>query len=93
MNASPERWSAIQNDGFFRDSKGQAQRPMIIFIRTSVTKDDNFSPINNQPRMMIIFVCNNVNFFCKLNRVRKRIEFVAFVQGIFFIYRSYLPVR
>ena len=47
-HASPERWSAIQNDGFFRDSKGQAQRPMIIFIRTSVTKDDNFSPINNQ---------------------------------------------
>lgn len=47
-HASPERWSAIQNDGFFRDTKGQAQRPMIIFIRTSVTKDDNFSPINNQ---------------------------------------------
>jgi hypothetical protein len=46
-HASPERWSAIQNDGYFRDKKGQVQRPMIIFIRTSVTKDDDFSPINN----------------------------------------------
>ena len=30
-HASPEKWHAIQNDGAYRDAKGQIQRPMIIF--------------------------------------------------------------
>ena len=29
-HASPERWSAIQSDGVYRDDKGQLQRPIII---------------------------------------------------------------
>ena len=45
-HASPERWSAIQRDGFLRDDKGQIQRPIIVFTRTSVSKDDSFAHFN-----------------------------------------------
>ena len=41
-HASPERWSSIQADGVYRDEKGQLQRPIIIFTRTSVSRDDSF---------------------------------------------------
>ena len=37
-HASPERWSAIQSDGVYRDDKGQVQRPIIIFTRTKCIK-------------------------------------------------------
>ena len=45
-HASPERWSAIQSDGVYRDDKGQLQRPMVIFSRTNVAKDDSFLTFN-----------------------------------------------
>ena len=45
-HASPERWSAIQSDGVFRDQKGQVQKPIIIFTRTNVAKDDSFIHFN-----------------------------------------------
>ena len=45
-HASPERWSAIQSDGVYRDDKGQVQRPIIIFTRTSVSKDESFVHFN-----------------------------------------------
>tara|TARA_B110000495_G_C23036010_1_gene618730 strand:+ start:1891 stop:3153 length:1263 start_codon:yes stop_codon:yes gene_type:complete len=45
-HASPERWSAIQSDGVYRDDKGQLQRPMVIFSRTNVAKDDSFQTFN-----------------------------------------------
>lgn len=73
-HASPERWSAIQNNGYFRDQKGQAQRPMIIFIRTSVTKDDEFSPINNHLSVPFVKKFDSKNMydrFSLLNDVNK----------------------
>lgn len=45
-HASPERWSAIQSDGRYRDDKGQLQRPVIIFTRTGLSKDDTFVTFN-----------------------------------------------
>lgn len=45
-HASPERWSAIQSDGVYRDNKGQVQRPIVIFTRTGVSKDDSFVTFN-----------------------------------------------
>lgn len=45
-HASPERWGAIQADGRYRDEKGQIQRPMIIFTRSSVARDDAFVHFN-----------------------------------------------
>ena len=45
-HASPEKWSAIKNDGVYRDKKGQIQRPMIIFTRSSMSRDDSFIHFN-----------------------------------------------
>lgn len=50
---SPERWSAVQKDGFFRDKNGKIQLPLIMVKRDSVTKNrslgnklDANNPIN-----------------------------------------------
>ena len=40
MYASPERWKAIQRDGFMRDKKRQVITPVIVYRRTSIEKDD-----------------------------------------------------
>jgi hypothetical protein len=39
--ANPERWKSIQKLGYLRDVKGQLVTPLIIFKRTSFTKDTN----------------------------------------------------
>jgi len=39
--ANPERWKSIQKLGYLRDVKGQLITPLIIFKRTSFTKDTN----------------------------------------------------
>ena len=41
MYASPERWKAIQRDGFMRDKKRQIITPVIIYRRTSLEKDES----------------------------------------------------
>ena len=40
MYASPERWKAIQRDGFMRDKNRQIITPVIVYRRTSIEKDD-----------------------------------------------------
>jgi len=40
MYASPERWKAIQRDGFMKDKKRQTITPVIAYRRTSIVKDD-----------------------------------------------------
>ena len=40
MYASPERWKAIQRDGFMRDKKRQTITPVIAYRRTAVEKDE-----------------------------------------------------
>ncbi len=38
MYGAPERWKAIQKDGYFRDKEGKLQVPLIMFKRNSVEK-------------------------------------------------------
>ena len=40
MYASPERWKAIQRDGFMRDKKRQIITPVVVYKRTSVERDE-----------------------------------------------------
>jgi hypothetical protein len=40
---SPERWKAVQADGYYRDKNGKIQVPLIMFKRTSVEKNRNLS--------------------------------------------------
>jgi len=41
MYASPERWKAIQRDGFMKDKKRQTITPVIVYRRTSIEKDES----------------------------------------------------
>jgi len=37
--ASPERWAAMQKDGYYRDKNGKMQAPLITFRRDSIEKN------------------------------------------------------
>ena len=50
---SPERWAAVQKDGFYRDKNGKIQAPLIMYKRDSIEKNrdlgnkmDANNPIN-----------------------------------------------
>lgn len=62
-HASPERWSAIQSDGVYRDDKGQLQRPIIIFTRTGVSKDDSFVTFNKYLSVPFLKKYSNKNSY------------------------------
>jgi hypothetical protein len=36
---SPERWAAMQKDGYYRDKNGKMQAPLIVFRRDSIEKN------------------------------------------------------
>lgn len=39
LYGSPERWAAMQKDGYYRDNNGKIQTPLIMIKRDSVDKD------------------------------------------------------
>lgn len=39
LYGSPERWSSIQKDGFYRDKNGKIQVPLIMFKKSSIEKN------------------------------------------------------
>lgn len=41
LYGSPERWSAVQKDGFYRDKNGKIMTPLIMFKRDSLEKNRN----------------------------------------------------
>ena len=41
LYGSPERWSAVQKNGFIRDRHGKIQLPLIIVKRDSIEKNRN----------------------------------------------------
>lgn len=42
LYGSPERWAAVQKDGFYRDKNGKIQAPLIMFKRDSVEKNRSY---------------------------------------------------
>ena len=58
MYASPERWKAIQRDGFMKDKKRQIITPVIAYRRTSIEKDDTLPQDKldaNKPNLFYTF--------------------------------------
>jgi len=39
LYGSPERWSSVQKDGFYRDKDGKLQVPLIMFRKSNIEKD------------------------------------------------------
>jgi hypothetical protein len=44
--ASQEKWKSVQQDGVLRDQQGKIQLPLIIFSRTSFTKNQELMTLN-----------------------------------------------
>jgi len=57
MYGAPERWKAVQKDGYFRDKEGKLQVPLIMFKRNSVEKrrDLGNKMDANNPQLYYIF--------------------------------------
>jgi hypothetical protein len=43
LYGSPERWKAVQKDGFYRDRNGKVMTPLIMIKRDSIEKNRNLS--------------------------------------------------
>ena len=57
LYGNPERWKAVQKDGFYRDKNGKIQTPLIMFKRDSVEKNRSLGNKldANQPNNIQIF--------------------------------------
>lgn len=40
---SPERWKTVQEDGYYKDKDGKIQVPLVMFRRSSMTKNRNLT--------------------------------------------------
>ena len=68
-HASPERWAAIQSDGVLRDKKGQLQRPMIIFTRSGMEKDDQLVTFNKYLTVPFLKKFDRYNMYDQFSRL------------------------
>ena len=48
MYGNPERWTAVQKQGYLRDKRGQLQIPLIMFKRNSIARDDTMASSMNR---------------------------------------------
>ena len=76
MYGSPERWAAVQKDGFYRDKNGKIQTPLIMFKRDSIEKNrtlGNKMDANN-PNNFAIFQkgYSKKNVYDKFSRLNNR---------------------
>lgn len=81
---TPERWKAVQADGFYRDSAGKIQCPLIIYRRTNIEANRDLgnkldgNKVNNLILVKKEFNRRNIydNFNVLTNR-KPEIEYVA----------------
>jgi len=78
LYGNPERWKAIQKDGFLRDSQGQLQIPMIMFKRNSIDRTDAItSPVNRSltyPAVSKYSPKHKYDLFSQMNKVTRPLE-------------------
>ena len=76
MYGSPERWAAVQKDGFYRDKNGKIQTPLIMFKRDSIEKNRNLGNKMdaNNPNNFAIFQkgYSKKNVYDKFSRLNNR---------------------
>ena len=74
---SPERWKAMQKDGYYRDKNGKMQAPLIVFRRESVEKNRNIGNKldANKPNNFGVFKQNysKKNIYDRFSSVNNRI--------------------
>ena len=78
LYGSPERWKAVQADGYYRDKNGKIQTPLIMFKRDSIEKNrtlGNKLDANN-PNNFAIFQkkYSKKNVYDRFSRLNNREE-------------------
>jgi len=76
LYGSPEKWKNIRKDGFLRDMRNRIMAPMIVYKRTSITKNKSFmrNIDINKPNMFITKMSkyNKDNTYEPLNVLNNR---------------------
>jgi hypothetical protein len=67
----PEKWKAVQNDGYYRDAGGKIMAPLIMYKRTGVTKNRTLGNKldGNDAHLFNVFETryNQKNFYSNFN--------------------------
>jgi len=86
LYGSPERWSNIQKDGALRDKTGKFIAPLLVFKRTSISKNRNLTSKidSNNPQNFIVVPNtytkeNSYDNFSALNNRTPKKEYTATV--------------
>jgi len=83
---SPERWKAVQKDGYYRDKDGRIMMPLILFKRDTITK--NRSIANkldaNNPNLYTSWQksYDKKNFYSNFNLLNNRVQTKQFVANV-----------
>ena len=75
---NPERWKAIQKDGYFRDQNGKIQLPIIMVRRTGMRKNTINSPVNKHQNYLFKTGWNARNVYDKFAVLNKMIPSEAY---------------
>jgi hypothetical protein len=83
---SPERWKAVQKDGYYRDKNGKIMMPLIMFKRDSIEK--NRSIANkldaNNPNLYVSWQksYDKSNFYSNFNLLNNRVQTKQFIANV-----------
>lgn len=83
---SPERWKAVQKDGYYRDKNGKIMMPLIMIKRNSITKnrsitnklDANFPHLYTSWQKSY----NPSNFYSNFNALNNRVQTKQFIANV-----------
>lgn len=83
---SPERWKAVQKDGYYRDKNGKIMMPLIMIKRNTITKnrsitnklDANFPHLYTSWQKSY----NSSNFYSNFNALNNRVQTKQFVANV-----------
>lgn len=71
LYGNPERWKAIEIDGYLRDTTGKIQLPVIMFKRTSFTKNESLMTLNRYLTYPILTKYSEKNRYDKFSVLEK----------------------
>lgn len=69
---SPERWKAIQSDGYLRDNQGKLQLPAIMYKRNTVAKNENLATLNRHLTVQVYKKYDEKNKYDKFSILTKK---------------------
>lgn len=79
---NPERWKAIQNDGYYRDINGKMQLPAIMFKRSSFSKNENLQTFNRYLTYPVMTQFSEKNQYTKFSLLSEAVAPVNQIHAV-----------